>query len=273
MSEPQSKPRPTPLLASDITVDRSNPAIVIVGLNRPQRRNALTLAMWNELGRIFSSLNVETAVRAVILTGAGGAFSAGADISEFPAVRATIEDGRSYEAAANRCQVAIATCTKPTIAAISGPCYGGGVGVALSCDFRVADQSAYFAIPAARLSNVYGIVETRALFDAVGLAAAKEVLFTGRRYGADEAHRIGLATHRADGAALQAATELARSMLTSAPLTIKGTKVVLEAIARNQTDLRKDAIAEVMDEAMASADYREGVAAFAEKRDPQFRGK
>jgi enoyl-CoA hydratase/carnithine racemase len=273
VSEPQSKPKPTPLLPSDITVYRNDPAIVVVSLNRPQRRNALTFAMWNELGRIFSTLDAETAVRAVILTGAGGAFSAGADISEFPAVRATIEDGRSYEAAANRCQVAIAACTKPTIAAICGPCYGGGVGVALSCDFRVADQSAYFAIPAARLSNVYGIVETRALFDAVGLANAKEVLFTGRRYGADEAHRIGLATHRADGAALHAATELARSMLISAPLTIKGTKVVLEAIARNQTDLRMNAIAEIMDEAMASADYREGVAAFAEKRAPQFRGK
>ena len=85
---------------------------------------------------------------------------------------------------------------KPTIAAISGPCFGGGVGLALACDFRVADASAYFAIPAARLSNVYGIVETRALFDAVGLAVAKEVLFTGRRYNADEALRIGLGDAR-----------------------------------------------------------------------------
>ena len=273
MSEPHSKPRPTPLLATDIIVDSSDPAIVVVTLNRPQRRNALTLAMWNEIGRIFSSFNADAAVRAVILTGAGGAFSAGADISEFAAVRATPEEGRAYEAVTSRCEAAIAACSKPTIAAISGPCYGGGVGVALSCDFRVADRSAHFAIPAARLSNVYGIVETRALFDAVGIAAAKEVLFTGRRYDADEAHRIGLATHRADGTALEAATRLAGSMRTSAPLTIKGTKIVLDAIARNQTDQRKTAIAEVMDEAMSSADYREGVAAFAEKRDPRFRGE
>ena len=140
----------------------------------------------------------------------------------------------------------------------SGPCYGGGVGLALSCDFRVADPSAYFAIPAARLSNVYGIVETRALFDAVGLAVAKEVLFTGRRYNAEEAMRLGLATHTADGTALQTATDLANSMRASAPLTIKGSKVVLEAIARNETEQRKAAIDKVMDEAMASADYREG---------------
>ncbi len=271
MAQPQ--PKPKPLLPTDIVVDRTNPAIVTVTLNRPERRNALTLAMWTELGRIFSGLSGDATVRAVILTGAGGAFSAGADISEFPAVRATVEDGHTYEAAANLCQVAISSCTKPTIAAISGPCFGGGVGVALSCDFRVADPSAYFAIPAARLSNVYGIVETRALFDAVGLAVAKEVLFTGRRYNADEALRLGLATHAAHDTALRGAADLARSMSGSAPLTIKGAKVVLEAISRNETEQRKDAVEKVMDEAMASADYREGVAAFAAKRDPQFRGE
>jgi enoyl-CoA hydratase/carnithine racemase len=272
LPELQSKPRPTPLLTTHILVDRSEPEVATVTLNRPERRNALSLAMWTELGRIFADLSTDASVRAVILTGAGGAFSAGADISEFPAVRATVEDGHTYEAAANGCQVAIASCTKPTIAAISGPCFGGGVGLALSCDFRVADPSAYFAIPAARLSNVYGIVETRALFDAVGLAVAKEVLFTGRRYNADEALRLGLATHAAQGTALQGAADLAKSMSGSAPLTIKGAKIVLEAISRNETAQRKHTIEKIMDEAMASADYREGVAAFAAKRDPQFRG-
>ena len=273
MPESLSKPKPTPLSATHILVDRNDPAVVIVTLNRPERRNALTLAMWTELGRIFSGFSTDAAVRAVILTGGGSAFSAGADIFEFPAVRATVEDGHVYESAANRCQVAIASCTKPTIAAISGPCFGGGVGLALSCDFRVADSSAYFAIPAARLSNVYGIVETRALFDAVGLAVAKEVLFTGRRYNAEEALRLGLATHAADGAASHGAVDLAKSMSGSAPLTIKGAKVVLEAISRNETEQRKNAIEKVLDEAMGSADYREGVAAFAAKRDPKFLGK
>lgn len=273
MSKPSSRPEPRSLQPSDILLDRSDQAIAVITLNRPERRNALSLAMWNELGRILLSLDAETAVRGIVLTGAGGAFSAGADISEFAAVRQTVEEGRAYEEAASHCQAAIASCSKPTIAAISGPCYGGGVGVALSCDFRVADATAYFAIPAARLSNVYGITETRALFEAVGLAAAKEVLFTGRRYGIDEAHRVGLVTHRAEGAALPAAMALAGSMRNSAPLTIKGAKVVLEAIARGETERRKGAIAHAMDEAMASADYREGVAAFAEKRDPRFQGR
>jgi enoyl-CoA hydratase/carnithine racemase len=267
-------PEPTPLKPTDILIDRSDGAIAVVTINRAARRNALTLAMWREIARTFNALGRNAEVRAVVLAGAGGAFCAGADISEFPAVRATIEDGRAYEAAVDAAHGAIAGCPKPTIAAISGPCFGGGVALALSCDFRVADPTAYFAIPAARLSNVYGIVETRALYDAVGLAVAKEVLFTGRRYDAGEANRIGIATHLASaGTALGAAQDLARTMRGSAPLTIKGAKVVLEAIARNATEERETDIRRVMDEAIASEDYREGVAAFAARRDPVFKGR
>lgn len=263
----------TPLDPSDLIVDRSDPAVAVVTINRPKRRNAFSLAMWRELGNIFDRLGQQPELRAVILTGAGGAFSAGADISEFPAVRATPEDGHAYEAVVDACLTAIQSCPKATIAAICGPCYGGGVGVALVCDFRVADRTAYFAIPAARLSNVYGVIETRALFNAVGLAVAKEVLFAGRRYDADDAHRVGLATHRGKDDALSGARELAASLAKSAPLTIKGAKLVLTAIAQAEIDKRQGSIASVMDEALASDDYKEGVAAFAAKRDPVFRGR
>lgn len=267
-------PEPTPLDPADILVDRSDAAVAIVTINRASRRNAVTRAMWQELRRVFSELGEAPDVRAIVLTGAGGAFCAGADISEFPAVRGTVADGRDYEAIVDALHLAIAASPKPTIAAISGPCFGGGVALALSCDFRIADRTAYFAIPAARLSNVYGVVETRVLFDAVGLAVAKEVLFTGRRYDATEAHRVGLATHlTSSGAALDAALDYARSMSTSAPLTIKGAKIVLEAIARNSVDAQSNAIHDIMDEAIASQDYKEGVAAFAEKRDPVFTGR
>lgn len=268
-------PEAYPLSPTDILVDRTDPATAIVTINRPQKRNALSKAMWRHLGETFAMLGKQPELRAIILTGAGGAFSAGADISEFAAVRATIEDGRIYEHTAEQAQALIAGCSKATIAAISGPCYGGAVGVALSCDFRMADSTAHMAIPAARLSNVYGIGETRALFDAVGYSAAKEVLFTGRRYDAPEAHRIGLATHLASEGetAIAAAKRMAHSLRTSAPLTIKGTKVILQALARAETEARKAAIQHVMDEAIASEDYKEGVAAFAAKRDPVFRGR
>ena len=266
-------PEAIPLDTRDLIVDRTDTAVAVVTINRPRRRNAMTLAMWRELGRIFNRLGQEPDLRAIILTGAGGAFCAGADISEFPAVRATPEDGRAYEAAGDACQTLIQTSAKATIAAISGPCYGGGAGLALACDFRVADHTSYFAIPAARLSNVYGVVETRALFNAVGLAAAKDVLFSGRRYEAAEARGIGLATHLADGDALTGARALAASLRSSAPLTIKGAKIVLAAIAEAQVHARQSTIHGLMDEAMASADYKEGVAAFAAKRDPVFRGR
>lgn len=259
--------------APDLKLVIEGPIAWIVASN-PERMNALTAGMWARIPEHVRAAEADPAVRVLVLRGEGTrAFSAGADISEFPAVRATPEQGRAYEHAGDHCQTAIASCSKPTIAAISGPCYGGGVGVALSCDFRVADATSYFAIPAARLSNVYGVVETRALFDAVGYAAAKEVLFTGRRYDAPEAHRIGLATHMADGPALAAAHALAASMRKCAPLTIKGAKVVLGAIAHAETVARQGDIARVADEAMASEDYKEGVAAFAAKRDPVFRGR
>ena len=256
----------------DLLVDRPDTSIAVVTINRPKRRNAMKLAMWQEMGRIFDELSREPELRAIILTGSGGAFCAGADISEFSEVRATVEDGRAYEAAGDLCQTAISSCSKATIAAISGPCFGGGVGLALSCDFRFADPTAYFGIPAARLTNVYGVVETRALYDAVGLAVAKEVLFTGRRYTADEARQVGMATHLAKDDALAAARQFAEGLKRCAPLTIKGAKTVLDALARNETAEREAAIQAVADEAMASEDYKEGVTAFAEKRDPRFRG-
>jgi enoyl-CoA hydratase/carnithine racemase len=267
-------PQPTALLPTDVLVDTSDPAIAVVTINRAKRRNAMTRAMWLELTRVVAEIGAAPHVRAIVLTGAGGAFCAGADITEFPAVRATVEDGRAYEAAVDGVHLAIQASAKPTIAAISGPCYGGGVALALSCDFRVADATAYFAIPAARLSNVYGVVETRALYDAVGLAVAKEVLFAGRRYDAAEAVDVGLATHMASrGNALDAARELADRLRTSAPLTIKGAKTVLSAIARNATEARASDIHDVMDAAIGSEDYKEGVAAFAAKRDPIFKGR
>ncbi|MBS0240789.1 MAG: enoyl-CoA hydratase/isomerase family protein [Proteobacteria bacterium] len=260
------------LSPGDIGLDRTDPAIAMITINRPARRNAMTLAMWRELARLFDENGRDAAIRAIILTGAGGTFCAGADISEFPAVRSTPADGAVYEAAADACLTAIQTSPKATIAAISGACYGGGMGLALSCDFRVADASAYFAIPAARLSNVYGIIETRALYDAVGLAVAKEVLFSGRRYSYEEALASGMATHASKNGALEAAKDVAKSLAASAPLTIKGAKAVLAALASGDVDRRHSEIQAIMDAALASADYKEGVAAFSEKREPRFRG-
>ncbi len=256
-----------------LRVDRPEPGIAVVTLDRPRQRNALTLAMWRALGDAFLDLGADTSLRAIVLTGAGGAFSAGADIKEFETVRATPEAAATYALAVDRCNEAIAHSPKATFAAVSGPAYGGGCGLALVCDFRVADRSAAFAIPAAKLSIVYGIAETRAVLNAVGLARAKEVLFTGRRFEAEAALRIGLATHLTESDALGAALAAARDLADKAPLSIAGAKLALELLSEGDTPERQAAYAAMRSRAAASDDYREAVRAFAEKRPPRFTGR
>ena len=260
------------MAAAPILIDRPDPAVAVVTLNRADQKNAMTLAMWRGLGEALEGLSAEPGLRAIVLTGAGGAFCAGADIKEFGTVRADPEAAKAYAAAVDRANHALLGCPKATFAAVSGPAMGGGCGLALCCDFRVADATAYFGIPAARLGIVYGIAETAALVAAVGQARAREVLFSGRRYAATEALETGLATALAPGAALDEALRLALALRDSAPLTIAGAKIALAALAPKVSAEDAARIAAAQDRAVASADYKEGVAAFRERRAPQFRG-
>lgn len=247
-------------------------ALAVVTLDRPERKNALSLAMWRALAEAFEGLGAEPEVRAVILTGAGGSFCAGADISEFGAARSDEASGAAYSEAVERANSAILEAPKATYAAVSGPAMGGGCGLALCCDFRFADESAYFGIPAARLGIVYGLAETRALVAAVGEEAAKDILFTGRRVPAAEAREIGLVRGVADDA-VAAARAHAAQLLENAPLTIGGAKATLAALAG---DPAPEALARARDwqrRALESEDYKGAVAAFAEKRKPVFRGR
>ena len=256
-----------------ILTAREGDALVVVTLNRPRRRNALTLAMWREISALFEGFARAPALRAAVLTGAGGAFCAGADIGEFPEARATPAMAAAYGEAVERAIEAVRLCEKATFAAVSGPAYGGGCGLAAACDFRVADATAEFAIPAARLGLVYGRSETRALLDAVGLARAKEMLFSAARHDAQSAAAIGLVTHLArEGDALTAARAAARALGDAAPLTIAGAKVVLEALAARPGPEGLAAIRAAEARAAGSEDHAEGVRAFAEKRKPIFRG-
>jgi enoyl-CoA hydratase/carnithine racemase len=263
----------TSLGPSDILIDHADDAFPVVTINRPNKRNCMTLAMWRELARVYDALSARPEVRAIILTGAGGSFCAGADITEFESVRATPADSEVYEHAVMASNDAITGSPKATIAAISGACVGGGCGLALACDFRIADETAYFAIPAARLSIVYDIGETRNLLNAVGLAAAKEVLFSARRYSAAEAREINLITGLSDGDAITAALAYAETMRQSAPLTIAGAKAMLDALSCGEADERKAELEAAMHRSVNSEDYREGIRAFREKRPPQFKGR
>ena len=262
----------TSLSPDHILIDHADDAFPIVTINRPQKRNCVTYAMWYELARVFNELSEMPQVRAIILTGAGGSFCAGADISEFDTVRSSKEDAVSYELAVEASNEAIVQSPKATIAAISGACFGGGCGLALACDFRIADETAYFAIPASRLSIVYDLGETRNLLNAVGFSKAKEVLFTAKRYSAQEALDINLIDQVGGPDGLAAAKDYAEAMRDSAPLTIAGAKTMLDALSKGDAAQREDELADAMARSVNSADYQEGVRAFAEKRNPKFRG-
>lgn len=246
--------------------------VAVVTLNRPERRNAMSLEMWQQLPQILEALDRDSAVRAILLKGAGGNFSAGADISEFDKVRATPAQAVDYEVAVDDCGDAIEALRKPTVAVINGYCMGGACHLAMSCDFRYAEPAAIFAIPAARLSIVYGVSSTRKLHSLVGLAQAKRILYTADRFQADEGMRIGFVDHVSEDP-LCAALELAGRLADNAPLSIAGAKVLLNGLASGLGALDSEHARDVVSRAVGSDDYREGRTAFVEKRQPNFRGQ
>lgn len=246
--------------------------VALVRLNRPAKRNAVSLAMWRDLTAIFTELACGDRARAVILTGAGGHFSAGADISEFDEVRADVAAGRIYEQATEEATLAIRDWPGPTIAAISGYAMGGGCGLALACDLRVGDPTAKIGIPAARLGIIYSALDCALLYRQVGLANAKRVLYAGRSFGFEECVGMGFLDITSETDALEGARDLARSLAANAPLSLKGSKIILEACANGSAASRAAEIEAVIDAGLASADYVEGRRAFMQKREPAFVG-
>jgi enoyl-CoA hydratase/carnithine racemase len=247
--------------------------VAVVTIDRPAKRNALNLAMWKRLRAIYADLAAQGEARVVVLTGAGGHFCAGADISEFDSIRDDAESGRIYEEEAEAAVIAIRDWPGPTVAAISGYAMGGGCGLALACDLRVGDATAKMGIPAARLGILYGTLDCTLLYRQVGLANAKRVLYAARPFAAEECAQIGLLDIMVEADALAAARALAADFAHNAPLTLRGSKTILEACAAGTAEARNAEIQELIDTAMSSADYAEGRRAFADKRTPKFTGR
>ncbi len=254
----------------DIEVTRED-GIATVVLNRPALRNAITLTMWRDTARLFSVLAQERHVRGIVLTGAGGNFSVGADVSEFATVRGSAEAASDYEIAVDAAADAIAAAPQPVIAAIDGYCLGGGCHLALAADFRFASPEAAIGIPSAKLSIVYGVRSTQRLLALVGLTAAKRLLYGAERITGEAALQFGL-VQQTSRALLSDAQIYARSFVELAPLSIGGAKAILTGLTMGSGDLDTAMAQSLIDKAADSRDYEEGRQAFAQKRPPRFTG-
>lgn len=258
---------------SEIRVSRPRPDVAVVTIDRPARRNACNLAAWQGLARNFRELAQDRAVRLVILTGAAGHFSAGADISEFATLRADSEGGTRYEREVEAAYCAIQELPQPSIAAVEGSCVGGGCALALCCDFRVLRTNARFGIPAAKLGTVYTVGECRLLMSVVGLANAKRILYGGELFDAEAAAETGFADLIVEGDPVEAAIVFGEAMAANAPLAVAGIKRILQELAYGDAEARRGEIEALIRQALDSEDYREGAAAFLEKRKPNFTGR
>jgi enoyl-CoA hydratase len=242
--------------------------------NNPERHNAMSSDMWSAVADIMTAYEADPDVRVIVLAGAGDkAFVSGADISQFEKMRSTPEQIAQYDAVAERASSALSGTTKPVIAMIKGYCIGGGVGVALRCDLRIAAEGSRFGIPAAKLGLGYGYSGVKMLVDLVGPSVAKDIFFTARQYEAEEALRIGLINHVVPLAELESFTRNYAEMISrNAPLTVKTAKLAVNTAVEDESKRDLAAVQAAVDRCFASEDYKEGRKAFAEKRKPAFRG-
>ena len=242
-----------------------------VTLNRPQARNALTFAMYETLFDIAGRVASDPAIGAIVISGAGDrAFAAGTDIAEFRSIK-TPADALAYENKIDRILGALETCPKPIIAAISGACTGGGAAIAACCDLRIATADLRFGFPIARtLGNCLSMGNYARLVTLFGPARVKDLIFTARLMGAEEAKSSGFIAEilTDNGNMIDRAMELASLVAGHAPLTIRATKEALRRLATQRPD-GDDLIVECY----MSEDFQEGMSAFLEKRSPNWRGR
>ena len=242
--------------------------------NNPERHNAVSYDMSAAVPGVLATFADDPSVRVVVMRGAGDrAFISGADISEFGDRRTEADARAEYDAALYAAWTAWRAIDKPVIAMIHGYCLGGGLLTALKADIRIADDAAQFAIPAARLGLGFSFQNVAEVAALVGPATTAEMVFSAHRVSADDALRIGLVNRVVPPADLdQVVRTLATTISANAPLTIKAAKAALRELRREPPARDLDAVAALVEACYRSDDYREGQAAFAEKRPPQFRG-
>ncbi len=257
-------------MTSDITSELRERTLWVT-LNRPETRNALTFEMYEELASICANVPTDGSVKAIVVSGAGGkAFAAGTDMTQFRAFE-TEQDALDYEAEITRVLTAVDQCPVPTIAAVHGACTGGGASIAAACDIRITSAQLKFGFPIARtLGNCLNAGNLARLSELLGAGRVREMIFTARLMGADEALACGLVSEVLpdEDALMERADVLAQHLAKMAPLTLRATK---EAMRRNREALAVED-ADLIAMCYMSNDFKHGLEAFLAKEKPEWSG-
>ena len=249
-------------------------AVGWIVFDQPAKRNAIDDAMWRAIPPAMQRFDADAEVRAIVFRGAGTeAFAAGADISEFEKVRSDKGAVAQYDDLLDQVLHSIQDSLKPSVAMIHGFCMGGGLEIALACDLRYSGASGQFGIPAAKLGLAYNVEGHKRLLETVGHAWAREIMFLGRRYGAEEALRMGLVHRVLPDAELEGyVDDVIRTLCDNAPLAIANTKTILEEYVKSSGAPDASRMRAAIERCANSADYIEGRRAFMAKRKPTFKG-
>lgn len=264
------------LAGGKLILDSPAEAVVRLRISNPERRNALDHEILEAIAEALPRLDRNIETRCVLIAGAPPVFSAGYDIASIPAETFERDAEALIAHPFHSALEALAAFPWPTIAAINGHCLGGGLELAVTCDLRICASGAKLGMPPAKLGLVYGHTGLRRFLDTVGLARTKELFLTGRNFEADRAEEIGLVHEVVPDRRLEdAAVELAAEVAGNAPISMRGNKHAIDLLNSCPvlTDQQEAGLIALRESCFASEDFREGIAAFAEKRKPQWRGR